>query len=130
MGYIPTPEQALAILQKYNTEPFHIQHAQTVGKVLGRLADYYDPGRNKYWEAVGILHDIDFELYPEEHCQKAPALLQENDVEEGIIHAVISHGYGICSDVAPELPMEKCSLLLMSLQASLVQQHLCAPQAW
>ena len=107
MGYVPTPDQALEILKKYNQEDFHLHHAQTVGKVMGRLADRYDPGRNEYWEVVGILHDIDFELYPEEHCQKAPELLRENDIDEDIIHAVVSHGYGLCSDVAPELPMEK-----------------------
>lgn len=107
MGYIPTPDQALDILKKYNKDAFHLHHAKTVGKVLGRLADHYDPERNEYWEVVGILHDIDFELYPEEHCQKAPELLRENDIDEDIIHAVVSHGYGICSDVAPELPMEK-----------------------
>ncbi len=107
MGYVPTPEQALEIVKEYNKEPFHIQHAQTVGKVLGKLAETYDPGGEEYWETVGILHDVDFELYPEEHCKKAPELLRKHEVDEDIIRAVVSHGYGICSDVAPELPMEK-----------------------
>ena len=107
MSMIPTPEQALEITKKYNKEAFHIQHAETVGKVLGELAKTYDPGREDYWKAVGILHDIDFELYPEQHCIKAPELLRENDIDEGIIHAVVSHAYGICADVAPELYMEK-----------------------
>ena len=107
MSYIPTPEQALEIIKKYNKEPFHLQHAETVGKVLGEFAKTHDPGKEDYWKAVGILHDIDFELYPEQHCLKAPELLRENDVDEAMIHAVVSHAYGICADVAPELYMEK-----------------------
>ena len=107
MPRVPSPEEAMAILKKYNSEPFHIQHAETVGKVLGEFAKTRDPGREDYWRAVGILHDIDFELYPEQHCQKAPELLRENDVDETIIHAVCSHGWGICADVEPTLEMEK-----------------------
>ena len=107
MSVIPTPEQALEITKKYNKESFHIQHAETVGKVLGELAKTYDAGNEDYWKAVGILHDIDFELYPEQHCVKAPELLRENDVEESMIHAVVSHGYGLCADVVPERYMEK-----------------------
>ena len=102
MGYIPTPAQALEITKKYNKEPFHISHAETVGKVMAHFAAEYDPGREDYWKAVGLLHDIDFELYPEQHCFKAIELLHENDVDDDIIHSVISHGYGICSDVQPE----------------------------
>jgi predicted hydrolase (HD superfamily) len=97
----------MEILKKYNKEPFHIQHAETVGKVLYEFAKTRDPGREDYWRAVGILHDIDFELYPEQHCQKAPELLRENDVDETIVHAVCSHGWGICADVEPTLEMEK-----------------------
>ena len=107
MGYIPTPAQALEITKKYNKEPFHISHAETVGKVMAHFAAEYDPGREDYWKAVGLLHDIDFELYPEQHCVKAIELLHENDVDDDIIHSVISHGYGICSDVEPEHIMEK-----------------------
>lgn len=107
MPRIPTPAEAIEITKKYNKEPFHIQHAETVGKVMGCLAREYDPGNEAYWEAVGLLHDIDFELYPEEHCKKAPELLRENDIDESIIHAVVSHAYGICADVAPERYMEK-----------------------
>ena len=107
MAIIPTPEQAFEILKKYNKEPFHLQHAETVGKVLGELAKTHDAGNEDYWKAVGILHDIDFELYPEQHCVKAPELLRENDIAEDIIHAVVSHAYGICSQVEPERYMEK-----------------------
>lgn len=107
MGYIPTPEQALEITKKYNKEPFHIAHAETVGKVLAYFAKEYDPCREDYWQAVGLLHDIDFELYPDEHCVKAIDLLRECDVDDDIIHSVITHGYGICSDVKPEHIMER-----------------------
>ena len=61
----------------------------------------------EYWEIIGMLHDVDFELYPEQHCQKAPEMLREAGADDGVIHAVCSHGYGLCSDVKPELPMEK-----------------------
>ena len=107
MSYIPTPEQALEILKKYNKDSFHIQHGETVSRVMGVFAREHDPERVQYWRTVGMLHDIDFELYPEQHCQKAPELLRENDVDEGIIHSVVSHGYGICCDVEPTDYMEK-----------------------
>lgn len=107
MSYIPTVEQAKELIMKYNKEPFHIQHAETVSKVMGELAKEFDPERADFWAAVGMLHDIDFELYPEQHCVKANEMLHELDIDESVIHAVISHGYGICIDVEPELFMEK-----------------------
>ena len=107
MSYIPSPEQAKELVMRYNKEPFHIQHAETVSKVMGELAKEYDPEKVDFWRTVGMLHDIDFELYPEQHCTKANEMLHELDVDEDVIHAVVSHGYGICSDVAPEKFMEK-----------------------
>lgn len=107
MSYIPTPEQAEELLRQYNQEAFHIQHAETVSKVMGELAKEYDPERVDFWRTVGMLHDIDFERWPEQHCVKARELLRELDVDEDVTHAVISHGYGICIDVEPELYMEK-----------------------
>lgn len=107
MSYIPTVEQAEELLKKYNREPFHIQHAETVSKVMGEFAKAHDPERVDFWRSVGMLHDIDFELYPEQHCVKALELLRENDIDEELIHAVVSHGYGICIDLAPEKYMEK-----------------------
>ncbi len=107
MSYIPTPEEALEIIRKYNKEAFHIEHAETVGEVLKAFAAEHDSERTEFWHSVGILHDIDFELYPEEHCVKAREMLAEMDVDPEMIHAVISHGYGICIDVAPESYMEK-----------------------
>ena len=107
MSYIPGVEQAKELVMRYNKDPFHIQHAETVSKVMGELAKEFDPERVDYWAAVGMLHDIDFELYPEQHCVKAQEMLRDKDIDESVIHAVISHGYGICIDVEPELFMEK-----------------------
>ena len=107
MSYIPTPEQAEELLKKYNKEPFHIQHGETVSKVMGEFAKEYDPENVDFWRTVGMLHDIDFELYPEQHCVKVPELLQEIGCSEDLIHAVCSHGYGICCDVEPVEEMEK-----------------------
>lgn len=107
MSYIPTPEQALELVKRYNKEPFHIQHAETVGKVMGEIAKTYDPENVDYWRAVGILHDIDYEQWPEEHCVKAQSLLKELDVDDTVIHAVCSHGYGLVCDVEPTRQMEK-----------------------
>lgn len=103
-----TREEALQLLKKYNQEPFHIQHALTVEGVMRWYAQelgYED--ELEYWGITGLLHDIDFELYPEEHCKKAPELLREAGVGEDMIHSVCSHGYGICCDIEPEHIMEK-----------------------
>ena len=109
-----TREDAFSILKKYNSDPFHIQHALTVEAVMKWYASdlgYADEA--EYWGIVGLLHDIDFELYPDEHCLKAPELLAENGIGEDIIHAVCSHGYGITVgngttiDVEPIHEMEK-----------------------
>ena len=107
MSYIPTPEQAEELVKQYNKEPFHIQHAETVSKVMGEFAKEYDPENVDFWRTVGMLHDIDFELYPEQHCVKANEMLHALDIDEEVIHAVISHGYGICIDVEPVKYMEK-----------------------
>ena len=107
MSYIPSPEQAKELVMRYNKEAFHIQHAETVSKVMGELAKKYDPENVDFWRTVGMLHDIDFELYPEQHCVKANEMLHELDVDEEVIHAVISHGYGICIDVEPVKYMAK-----------------------
>ena len=107
MSYIPTVQQASALVGRFNKAAFHLQHAETVSKVMGELAREFDPERVEFWAAVGMLHDIDFELYPEQHCVKANEMLHELDIDESVIHAVISHGYGICIDVEPELFMEK-----------------------
>ncbi len=101
-------DQALELLKKYNKEPFHIQHALTVEGVMRWYAKELGYGEEEeFWGITGLLHDIDFELYPEEHCKKAPELLREAGVSEDMIYAVCSHGYGICSEEEPRLEMEK-----------------------
>lgn len=101
-------EQALELLQKYNKDAFHIQHALTVEGVMKWYAKELGYEEDaEYWGIVGLLHDIDFEQYPDEHCIKAPELLREAGVGEDIIHAVCSHGYELTVDVKPEHEMEK-----------------------
>lgn len=101
-------EDAYTLLKKYNKDPFHIQHALTVEGVMRWYAEELGFGEDKeYWGIVGLLHDIDFELYPDQHCIKAPELLREGGVGEDIIHAVCSHGYNLTVDVKPEHEMEK-----------------------
>ena len=103
-----TREQALALLKEYNRESFHIQHALTLEGVMRWFSNDLGYGADAdFWATVGLLHDIDFENWPQEHCAKAPELLRPAGVGEEMIHAICSHGYGICSDVEPEHPMEK-----------------------
>ena len=101
-----TREEAMELLKKYNQESFHIQHALTVEGVM-RWYAAQNQEDEEFWGLAGLLHDADFEKWPEEHCKKAPELLAEIHASEELVHAVCSHGYGICSDVEPEHPMEK-----------------------
>lgn len=108
MRAYPDRETALALLRKYNSEPFHIQHALTVEAVMRWYAQELGfGGEAEFWAVVGLLHDIDFERWPEEHCKKAPELLAEIGCGEDLVRAVCSHGYGICVDVEPVHEMEK-----------------------
>lgn len=103
-----TRQQALALLHKYNQEPFHILHALTVEGVIRRFAQELGYSEEvDFWGLCGLLHDVDFEKYPDQHCQKAPELLAEIDAEPELVHAICSHGYGLCSDVEPTHQMEK-----------------------
>ena len=103
-----TREAALAALKEYNTEPFHIQHSLTVEGVMRWYARHLGYGEDAdFWATVGLLHDIDFEMWPDEHCLKAPELLEKAGCDAELIHAVCSHGYGLCCDVKPEHEMEK-----------------------
>ena len=103
-----TRPQAWELVKKYNQEPFHLMHALTVEAVMGNLAEKLGYTTEKdFWALCGLLHDVDFEKYPNEHCKKAPELLAEIKAEPELVHAVCSHGYGLCSDVKPEHEMEK-----------------------
>ena len=101
-------DEVFELLKKYNKEPFHIQHGLTVSGVMRWFAQEEGFGDDaEYWAIVGLLHDIDFELYPDEHCKKAPDLLKNAGVGDDMIHSICSHGYGICVDIKPEHQMEK-----------------------
>ena len=101
-------QEALELLKKYNKEPFHIRHGLTVEGVMRYFAGETGNGADEeYWGIAGLLHDIDFELYPEQHCVKAPELLREAGVSEEMIYSICSHGYGLCSDQEPKHLMEK-----------------------
>ena len=103
-----TRAQALELLQKYNEEPFHILHGLTVEGVMRYFAKELGYGAEEdFWGLCGLLHDIDYELYPEEHCKKAPELLAEINAPEAMVHAVCSHAYEVCSDVEPVDEMEQ-----------------------
>lgn len=105
---IPTPEQAYELLQEYNQREFHLKHGRIVGDVMRWFANELGYGQEAdFWQAVGILHDLDFERWPEEHCIKSQELMRQKGLDESIIHATASHGYGITVDIAPEHQMEK-----------------------
>ena len=103
-----TRDEAYALLTEYNKEPFHLEHAQTVEKTMMYYADKLGYGDDRdFWGIVGLLHDLDFEMYPEEHCIKEQEIMRERGIDEKIIHATASHGYGITVDIKPEHEMEK-----------------------
>lgn len=105
---IPTPEEAWSLLCEYNEGEFHRKHGRIVGDVLRWYAEKLGYGEEAdFWETVGILHDLDFERWPEQHCVKEQALLRERGVDERLVHAVVSHGYLLTVDTAPEHEMEK-----------------------
>ena len=105
---IPTSEEALELLKKYNQGEFHIKHGKTVGSVMRWFAVQLGyENEADFWEAVGILHDLDFEQFPEEHCIKEQELLRHHGIDERIIHATASHGYALTVDIEPEHEMEK-----------------------
>ena len=103
-----TRDEALALLKKYNKEKFHIEHALTLEGVMGWYARELGYGEEEqFWRMAGLLHDIDFEVYPAEHCKKAPELLAELNASDALVHAVCSHAFGQCCDVEPVHQMEK-----------------------
>lgn len=105
---IPTPEEAWELLCEYNEGEFHRKHGRIVGDVLRWYAVKLGyENEADFWQAVGILHDLDFEQWPQQHCLKEQELLQQKDVDERLIHAVVSHGYKLTVDVAPQHEMEK-----------------------
>ena len=103
-----TKEEAWSLLKEYNEDPFHLEHAEIVGSTMRYFAEKLGYGEEAdFWEIVGILHDLDFERYPEQHCIKEQEIMRERGVEERIIHATASHGYELTVDIKPEHEMEK-----------------------
>ena len=103
-----TREQAWDLLTQYNQEPFHLRHAITVEHVMGWFAEKLGyESEKEFWSIVGLLHDLDFEKWPEEHCVKSQELMRQAGVDEAVIRATASHGWGHCVDIPPEHEMEK-----------------------
>ena len=103
-----TKEQAWALLTQYNSGEFHLKHANIVSDVMRYFAEKLGYGDEAdFWAIVGLLHDLDFEQFPEQHCVKSQEIMRENGLDERLIHATASHGYGLCVDVKPEHEMEK-----------------------
>lgn len=100
-------EDGLKLLKEYNKEEFHIRHALTLENVMAYFAEEYDKDNVDFWKMAGLLHDVDYERYPEEHLKNTPEILREAGGSDELIHAIMAHGSGICSDVEPELFMEK-----------------------
>ncbi len=103
-----TPKEAWDLLNEYNKGEFHLKHGRIVGDVMRWYAEQLGYGDEAdFWETVGILHDLDFELYPDEHCIKSQEIMREHNLDERLIRATASHGYGLCVDIEPEHEMEK-----------------------
>lgn len=107
MAHTPTREEAWELLNKYNKDKSLIRHALTVEAVMRHFAEVLDEPDVEKWGVIGLVHDIDYEMYPDEHCKKAPDILKEHGWPEEYVHAVVSHGWGLCADVEPVERMEK-----------------------
>ena len=105
-SYIPTREDALILFKQYNKSDSLLRHALSVEGVMGHFADKFNEDR-QVWQIIGLVHDLDYEMYPDEHCSKCREILMENNWPEDYIRAVVSHGWGICSDVEPRSRLEK-----------------------
>jgi predicted hydrolase (HD superfamily) len=107
MGKIPTREEAWDLLNEFNKDEFHLKHARIVEGIMKYFARELGHGEEDFWGVVGLLHDLDFGMYPDQHCVKTQEIMRERGLDERLIHAVASHGYGICVDIKPEHEMEK-----------------------
>ena len=122
----PTREDALALLIKYNQSESLIKHAFAVEGVMRYMARKYGEDED-VWGVVGLIHDLDYEQYPDEHCKKTEAILKANNWPEDLIRAVISHGWGICTDVQPETNMEKVLFAIDELTGLVATSALVRP---
>lgn len=102
-----TRDKALELLKEYNKDEFHIRHGITLENIMKYFAKEFDSENEEYWAVVGLLHDVDFEKYPETHLDNTPDILKSNGGTDELVYSIVSHGYGICTDVKPEHFMEK-----------------------
>lgn len=108
MAWIPTYDEAMELVKEYNQEPFHIEHAKTVSGVMRIFARELDPGNEEYWATVGLMHDLDYERFPDEHCVAVRTILEPKQIDGAFLNAIVCHGWGMTgADVEPKLPMEK-----------------------
>ena len=124
--FMITREEAFSLYSTYNSSATLLKHALSVEAVMKRFAQYYEEDV-EYWGIVGLLHDIDYEKYPDEHCKKAPSILREHNISEDMIHAIVSHGWGLCSDVEPISIMEKVLYTIDELTGLITATALMRP---
>jgi len=124
---VPNREQAFELFKKYNKSESLIKHAFTVEAVMLHFADILGEADRDKWGIVGLMHDIDYEMYPEEHCKKAREILAENNWPEDYIHAIVSHGWGVCCDVEPVERMEKVLFTIDELTGLITATALMRP---
>jgi putative nucleotidyltransferase with HDIG domain len=124
--YIPTREDAFTLLKKYNTKQGLIRHALCVEAVMGHFAKRFDEDEEK-WRVIGLVHDLDYEQFPDEHCHKCVEIFEENNWPQDYIRAVISHGWGICTDVKPETNLEKTLYAIDELTGLVASSALVRP---
>jgi len=124
--FVPTREDAFTLLKKYNKKEGLIRHALCVEAVMGHFAQRFNEDEEK-WRVIGLVHDLDYELFPDEHCHKCIELFKEHDWPEDYIRAVISHGFGICTDVKPETNLEKTLYAIDELTGLVASSALVRP---
>lgn len=123
---IPTREQAMTLLREYNKQETLIKHGLAVEGVMRHFAEKFNEDVEK-WGIIGLIHDLDYEMYPNEHCAKTQEILSSNEWPEQYIHAIVSHGYGMCYDVKPELFMEKVLYTIDELSGLIIATALMRP---
>lgn len=125
-SFVPSRDEAFELLKKYNKSDSLIRHALAVEGVMAHFAEKYGDDKVK-WQVVGLVHDIDYELYPDEHCKKAKEILESHNWSQEYIRAVVSHGWGICSDVEPQSMLEKTLYAVDELTGLIASTALMRP---
>lgn len=127
MGWIPERSEALDLLQRYNQKENHIKHALAVEAVMRHFSQFFPDTDPDEWGIVGLLHDLDYEQYPEQHCKKTAEILEELDFEPRLLRAILSHGYGFCTDIKPISDMEKVLYTIDELTGLITANVLMRP---